>query len=753
MTRRPVWLLCAAAVLAVSATAMQASTPRFWLTSTQADLLKGQVERLSIDDQGRLVLGPAASTIFEATGPFLWTMAAGPDATLFAGGGNEGRVWRLDRQGKSALLFDAPELEVHALAVAVDGTVYVGTSPDGKVYKVDGQGRSSTFFDPDDKYIWALALDGTGRLIVATGDKGAVYSVATDGSSRVLCKAPATHATSLLVDGQGQILVGTETPGRLLRVSPAGKAFVLLDTPYHEIRGLRIDGNGTIYAAAVNGKSSTPEPAAPAISETPRVVPTASVSAEITNVTVIDMPTVTGGAAAPARPAPAPTAKGAVYRIDAGGGADLIWESRDDQPFDLAIDSDGAVLVATGSAGKLYRLSGDPTRASLVTRLGGQQITAIVSAGPTKYFATSNPAKIVRLDAPRAADGHYLSETKDAGTVATWGTITWRAIADAPDRVQVFTRAGNTPTPDDTWSDWAGPYRRPDGDAVTSPAARYFQWKAVLTSTAADRTAPALISMSVAYLQRNLRPRVTAITVNQPGVVYQKPYPVGEPEIAGLGDVPGDARAPVYSLPLGPGGSAASGPALGRRMYQKGLQSFAWRADDDNDDRLRYDVFYRTTEDPSWYPLRRQLEDQILTWDTTSVPDGTYLIKVAASDRAHNAAGAGLIGELVSEAFEIDNGAPAIAVQQTTKDGTATRVVFEVRDGHSAVSTAEYSVDGARWQTAYPADGSADSRVERFEIRVEGDAAGRVIIRASDAMNNATTARVEGPRRQAARER
>jgi hypothetical protein len=40
--------------------------------------------------------------------------------------------------------------------------------------------------------------------------------------------------------------------------------------------------------------------------------------------------------------------------------------------------------------------------------------------------------------------------------------------------------------------------------------------------------------------------------------------------------------------------------------------------------------------------------------------------------------------------------------------------------------------------------GYAGSRSARYEIRVEGDAAGRVVIRAADAMNNAATARVEG---------
>jgi len=85
-------------------------------------------------------------------------------------------------------------------------------------------------------------------------------------------------------------------------------------------------------------------------------------------------------------------------------------------------------------------------------------------------------------------------------------------------------------------------------------------------------------------------------------------------------------------------------------------------------------------------------------------------------------------------------------VQQVVRDGAATRVAFEVIDSFSPVSTVEYSVDTGRWQAAYPLDGAADSRQERFEIRVNGDAAGRVVIRATDTMNNSGTARVAAPR-------
>lgn len=744
MNGRVFHLLLVSVVLAACAAALHASGTRFWTVSTQADLLKGQAERLSIDYDGRLVLGPAARSLFDPASPFIWCLAAAPDGSIYAGGGNDGLVWQIDRQGKSRVAFDANELEVHALAVAPDGTVFVATSPDGKVYRVDASRAASVFFDPEDKYIWALAFDVQGRLYVATGDKGVIYRVAPDGRPEVFFRTQTTNATSLAFDREGQILVGTESPGRVLRITPAGKAFVLLDSPYREIRGLRVDRAGTVYAAAVNGKPSAAEQAPPTPSpEPPRTLPVPSVSTEIMAVTVIDTSASAGGAT-PAQRAPAhPAAKGGVYRIDAGGANELIWEFHDDQPFDLAVEDDGSLVVATGNGGKIYRLAGEPWRAMLVTRVDAQQVTSILAAGTARYFATSNPAHIVRVDSGRAAEGQYLSEVKDAGTVASWGTLTWRAIESAPGQVQILTRSGNTAVADDTWSDWDGPYHFADGEHVKSPPARYLQWKAVLKGQQADKAGPVLVSLSMAYLQRNLRPRVISILVYPPGTVFQKPYPTGEPEIVGMEDVPGEERLPGFSAPLGSAAqSTPAGPALGRRMYQKGLQAVAWKADDDNDDRLQYDVFIRPAGTAEWQVLRRNASDQIVVWDTMSLADGTYVVKIAASDAPNNAPGTAMAGELESAAFEIDNGAPSITVLQAVREGPATKVVFDVVDTHSAIASAEYSVDMGRWQPAYAVDGAVDSRRERFEIKVEGDAAGRVVIRAADAMNNAASARV-----------
>ena len=79
------------ALLAAAAWAgLSAASPTFWTVSSQADFLKGDVENLSIDSDGRVFPGPTTTVVAETAAPFLWSVIAGPDGTLWAGSGNEG---------------------------------------------------------------------------------------------------------------------------------------------------------------------------------------------------------------------------------------------------------------------------------------------------------------------------------------------------------------------------------------------------------------------------------------------------------------------------------------------------------------------------------------------------------------------------------------------------------------------------------------------------------------------------------------
>ncbi|HEY7057170.1 MAG TPA: hypothetical protein VH458_11630, partial [Vicinamibacterales bacterium] len=510
--RAAVWI-----AVGVASTTLLAAAPTFWTVSSQADFLKGDVEDLSIDSDGRMFLGPNAAQLAETSAPFLWTLIAGSNGELWAGTGNEGQVLRIAKDGKVTTFFDSNELEVHALAPSPGGGLYVATSPDGRIYQVAPDGTSKTFFDPDDKYIWALATARDGSVYAATGEKGVIYKITPDGKGSVFYKTNTTNVVALAIDQDGNLIAGTESPGRIFRIDRQAKAFVLLDSPFKEIHALKIAADGSIYATAFSGAPGGEDRPVDRVTQTPEPphAPVPSVSAEITAISVVD---VTPGL--PTSPAPgrdtarSRTAKGAIYRIRPDGLWDTIWEATDDWPFDLLIENDGALLVGTGKEGKLFRIAGDPARATLLARAEARQITALLRDADGRVVGgTSNPGKIFALGTDRAKRGTYDSEVRDAGTVARWGAIRWRGVG-APGEIEIYSRSGNTATPDETWSTWSKPYTTSQGESITSPNARYLQWRAVLKSSQPSGSGPILTSVTAAYLPRNLRPVVSSITVH-----------------------------------------------------------------------------------------------------------------------------------------------------------------------------------------------------------------------------------------------
>src|SRR5688572_6479150 len=80
-------LLWAATAAVLTLTSLHASTPKFFQAQTQSDFLRGDVENLSIDMNGQLVLGPATELVYETAAPFLWSLLAARDGSLFIGTG------------------------------------------------------------------------------------------------------------------------------------------------------------------------------------------------------------------------------------------------------------------------------------------------------------------------------------------------------------------------------------------------------------------------------------------------------------------------------------------------------------------------------------------------------------------------------------------------------------------------------------------------------------------------------------------
>ncbi len=690
----------------LTALAATASGPMFWTVASPAEFLKGTSDGVFISLQGVLSPGPAFANRLTSTPAQVWSAAESADGTVWAGTGGDGRLLRIRAGQPESTAFDAEEPNIFAVA-ASGNRVYAASSPDGRVYVIEGNAPARAFFDPEEKYIWALAVDSAGRLWIGAGNPAAIYRVDADGTGRAIYRPTAAHVVALARDPQGRILAGTESPGRLYRVSADDRAFALLDSGLTEIRAVAALADGTIYAAAVTrGDESTPAGSEPA--------------AVITSLATISLPPPSGSTTPPAR-------KSLLYRIDASGAWEAIWESPD-TIYDLAAGDDGRLVIATGPEGRLYRLEG-ARDVLLLTGVDAKQITRF--AGPPRgaagelTFATANPGRVMATGGTATAPATFVSAVKDTKSLSTWGLLRWVGSA-----VTLSTRSGNTEKPDDSWSEWSGPLVRAEGEAIASPPARFLQWRA--TFSRAGSQAARLTSVTAAYLPRNTRPVVSSLTVHPPGVVFQRPFSSEDGAIAGLDEVTAEARRP-------PGDTPPS-PSPGRRMFQKGLQTFAWKAEDGDGDRLVYSVQYRREGESAWRDLRTGLTDPMFVWDTTSVADGRYLIRLRATDSPTNSADRVLTGERESDPFDVDNTPPQITIE-SARSGNQLRVTVRVRDAQSPVQKLEYSVAGGTWQLAYPTDGLSDSLDERYEIVLPGDAVlSRVVIRATDLLQNVASA-------------
>jgi WD40 repeat protein len=722
-----------AAVLLFATLPLLAAQPQFLRLEGARDFLDGDTEGISIDSEGRVRLAPATRTLHDTESPFVWCLAHDSKGSVYAGTGNDGKVFRI-KDGKGSLAFDAPELEVHALAVAPDGRLFVGSSPDGKVYAVDAAGIGVPFFDPSERYIWALAFDAKGNLLVATGAEGKVYRVNSKGEATAILTASDTHVTALVADPSGEVYAGSSPGGILYRVDASGKVFVLHDSAYREIKALDLGRDGSLYALAVDGKGPD-EPRVPTAGPAPVPTPTPA-TPPVPEVTVTESFTFTPAPSpAPRGESRAPGSRGALLRLWPTGEVETLWSSTEELPHALLRTDDG-VLVGTGNKGKLYRIRDDRTW-SMVSAFAAEQVTALLRSGDSFVLATSNPGKLLSLAARPGATGTFTSKVKDTDTVSTWGRIRWEADVPAGTALEIQTRSGNTATPDSTWSDWSPAYAQKDGDPIQGDRARYLQLRAQLKGK--DGVTPVVDSISAAYLQRNLRPQVQSITIHPPGEIFQKPISVtGETEILGLepGEGPetrpgSQARSPMLSQPT----------AYSRKLYQRGLQTFSWKADDPNGDNLVYDVQYRAVGDTKLRTLRKATTDTVLAWDTSTVPNGRYVIKVVARDTPGNPESLALWGEKESTPFDVDNTPPAVTV--LLESG---RVRASVADDWSIVKKAEYSVDGGRWHEVHPVDGINDAQKESYEFSPGPFAEPGphlVVVRATDLLGNVSSARVE----------
>jgi hypothetical protein len=677
----------AAGVLALAGTNAVAVTTSFWRSDTFDDFDAGTPRGTSIFHDGRVTLAPEFDRTTVDGPQYVWRAVPGKGGELYVTSGTPGRLYRISG-GKVSLIYERETEDLPAIAVSPGGDVFVGTAPGGEVYRVGSDGKAELYFDTGQGYVWSMAyLPGRG-LAVATGDSARVFLVAPDGRESVLLRS-ADASVSIVATAGDRLYAGTSPEGLLLDVTPGSEPRVIFDSRYEEISGVACGPDGALVFAA------------------------ATISLD----NVFSDSDTFGDK----------YGEGSVYRATGAGGAVELWYSPDAPITSLGAGPGGAVWAGTGLRGRVYAVGGTG-ELDLVTELPEEEVISIMPAGAGAVVTTGLPGAVYVTDGKTGRGGAIESPPRDTRASSSWGEISWRAETPGRSAVTFFTRSGNTEYPDETWSDWAGVAATEAAEgAVGSPPARYIQWRADLERSGGD--VPVLRSVDVAYLRRNLAPRVSAVRVYEPGDVMSGG--------AGGGPEPAKQTLPsgveiTYSItPEGPG--PAEAPEVLR-----GFRTAEWEALDPDGDALEFDLSMRAEGEAEWRLVEPRIDRTVYTWDSASMTDGLYRIRVVASDAPDNPPGKALQGEASSAPFVVDNTPPSIEDLRIERAGGGATVSGSARDLLSAIARVESSVDYGPWLPVYAVDGMYDSRVEPFSGTIEDLSAGdhSVSVRVIDRSGN-----------------
>ena len=667
--------------------------------------------------------GEAPSELFAAEGvQYVWSIRQTADGNLYAATGPAGQLFEIKPDGSHRVLLDTDENNLLSLITDGKDLLYVGTDPNGLVYRVNRRtGESFILYDAAEMEISALALDARGNLYAGTAEaRDEQQPAAAQPAGAEQVGRPEGGGAGLPIPSERPQdpqppKVPDPTPGQ---PDPIPKAVI-----FPAERGLVSPVMLTIAAdpaptPGAPGDDPTPSPNPPTPGPGPSPGPHPNPNPNPPGGEKPGPGTTLPGAdvnAAGRQPAVDTRATGqprpegnAVYRIDPDGFVTEIFR----QPLLVLsiVERQGMLLIATGgpTEGQIYQVRPAAEETIVLAKVNPKQVLSLLPTPDGKlYMGLANVGGIAMLSPGFAAEGKYTSSVLDAQQVSRFGNLQLHGALPGGSSLKVSTRSGNVrDSGQKSWSAWSAEVPAAEFIKVTSPPARFLQYRLTFAAADGGKASPVVEDVSVSYQMPNMPPQVKSIKITP------QPDPVAT------------ANPP-----------AAEEPA---RIPTARRQMITWEAADANSDPMVFSLYFRQPGAP-WILLKDRVRETQFDWDTRSVADGRYEIRVVASDAAANPPGKGRTSARVSDPVLVDNTSPAIGDVLWRQRGGDVQVDLKIVDRTSTVALMEYAVNSGReWQTVLPSDNIFDAPEEKVSFSIPGLAAGthQLTLRATDAKGN-----------------
>jgi hypothetical protein len=433
-------------------------------------------------------------------------------------------------------------------------------------------------------------------------------------------------------------------------------------------------------------------------------------------------------------PAAAPAVAGGseLYRIGTDGYPQRVWTHPQDIVYSIAFDASGRPVLGTGNKGNIYRVDSEQV-STLLVNASPTQVTAFATGPKGRLFAaTGNVGKVYQVGPEIEKQGSYESEALDGQFFSYWGRVRHKGELNGGG-VRIETRSGNLDRPQKNWSAWAP---LDTSSRITSPSARFLQYRVTLTSAASG--SPEVREIEIAHMPKNVPPAIEEIDITPANHRFPPVTTLSSTAPATISLPPiGQQRRPA-SLPLTTTSSTSQSV-----QYAKGWIGARWAASDPNGDELLYRIEMRGVQEQEWKLLRDEVKERYLSWESTAFPDGEYLLRVTATDAPANPADQALTTKLESDRFLIDNTAPQIAGLTGARTGKSLSIRWRARDATSTIQKSEYSVNGAEWVLVQPTTRLSDAPEHEYTLSLDAAEGEQTIaVRVTDEYDNQTVDKV-----------
>jgi hypothetical protein len=612
-----------------------------------------------------------------------------------------------------------PDASQARSALVVGESVLIGTGNDGKIYRITG-GKYELAATTGTWVVTSMVTGWNGDVYAATYPDGKVFKLSPGqkgGEAQTFVALPgAEDVWSLAFDTKNNALYAATGPeGKVFRIDQGGHAQVYYKSEDAHVVSVAVAPDGTVYAGT-NGKALLYKITGPGRAAVLHdfdtddvwqiaVAPSGAVYA-IANKYNDTFAPPKRNRTGPPTPQPARASrpgKGILMRFTKDGVPEQMLDDDDSHFSSLAIGDDGQPYVGTAAEGRLYTVD-DNHLERLMAKTDERSLGAVVMAGKRRFVVGSDPVVYREVKGVGGADAVWTSKVLDAGLRATYGRLNWRSTG----ALELSIRSGNTATPDTTWNAWSAPLGAP-GLPKMDPA-RYTQIRARWSR---DPQA-SLRDVHLYFVTDNARAIITSIEASQ--------------------------RGSGRTLKQGVQASGGEAP------HASSSVKISWKVDNPDQDEMRYRLFYRLDSETEWRPMLKaseKLTSADYSWDTSTLPEGTYRIMVEGTDELANPPDRVTKHSLISPIVLVDNTPPVFKSLEIR----GRRLSGEVVDGVGPIARIEVSVAGSdEWRPISPKDGVFDQPAETFDADVSAviPAGNQIVaVRAYDTAGNMVSRNVE----------